>query len=237
MDFGKGVKAVLIGTPNEIQDELLQLGENMGASRWRIGDLALLLVEMVKQTKLKDASGNLVGAAHVYFAVSIMVKGEIKPRTVEYYASLADFYPPTLRSDYEPLPFSVFYYARTFGDKWRDVLDFAMEYVEEHGTIPTVGHLAKQFEAINEPPEPVLPPLSPVYYDPAAKFDGEYTSMPVETPVSGATAENGGLHGVVLQNAYQAVWRVASSLPAEKRERIRHLLDALFAELGLVVRA
>jgi hypothetical protein len=151
-------KNVIDATPEIVSNRLLQIAEFIGVSKWEIGDIANFLCSMVVDHKI-DAS-----KSDVYSAVSLMLKSELAPRTIMYYAMLADFYPFPIREKYEPLPYSHFNLARSFGaNKWEAVLNKAMQFLTDTGYPPTEHYLECAFSFwldkrtdnyVNETPAP-----------------------------------------------------------------------------------
>jgi hypothetical protein len=106
--------------PDETQDELEMIRSRHMLDYFRIGDIANRLVHESAK------AGMSVTADRVHKAVGRYC-GK-KPRTVRYYAENAIFFGPTTRNEYDMLPFSFFDFARTFGNQWKDVLDWAAEH-------------------------------------------------------------------------------------------------------------
>ena len=156
MDNNDLVREVLVKTPDEVQNLLLQLGENIGSQRWQIGDIT---------NDLREAFRDIPAVA-VYTAVAIMVKREVFPRTVAYYAMQAEFFTPEIREAYEPLPFSHFDAARMQGDRWRDFLDLSLGRLEKDGKIASRESLLIEF--LHDPAEESIPDWDnePGEYDP-----------------------------------------------------------------------
>lgn len=105
---------------DEDQAILIQIRDNLRRNYFLIGDIANKYVyESVKHDyamnvlDIYDEIGRIVGKAG---------------RTVRYYAEEAAFYTPSMREAYDILPFSFFVFARTMGDMWVTVLDYAMEH-------------------------------------------------------------------------------------------------------------
>jgi len=113
-----------ISVSNTISDEdqaiLIQIRDNIRDNYFMIGDVANKYIyqcvrndNMVYSQDIYDDIGKIVGKSG---------------RTVRYYAEEASFYSPKTRDQYDILPFSFFVFARTMGDIWKNVLDYAMEH-------------------------------------------------------------------------------------------------------------
>lgn len=219
MSIENEVKAILKATPSSVSDELLQIGEQIGYDRWRIGDITNHLISEVKKQKLRDEFGDPVSLQAVYVAVSIMAKREVAPRTIEYYSMLADFFPKEVRDQYEPLPFSHFNFARQHGDDWKKVLEAAAEHVELYGTIPSEGYLESMFD---EPPT-----------EPASGTDQEHAYIPITQPYTGMELQTVSVT-TLLKSALSALTSLRSLIdrvPNDRKGRILKLLEELSQEL------
>jgi len=102
---------------DDLQSELIQWREVFRAGQFRVGDIALQIIE--------DASfrGIVIPDSRVDGAVSRFCGKS--PRTVRYYRETAAFYPQEVRQEFDILPFSHFVFARTMGIRWREVLEFS----------------------------------------------------------------------------------------------------------------
>lgn len=105
---------------DEDQAILIQIRDNLRRNYFLIGDIANKYVyESVKHDyamnvlDIYEEIGRIVGKAG---------------RTVRYYAEEAAFYTPSMREAYDILPFSFFVFARTLGDDWVHILEYAMEH-------------------------------------------------------------------------------------------------------------
>ena len=105
--------------PDEIQNLLIYWRDKIKDGYFQIGDVANDMILRaafdgcsVKRDKVYSAVGRFCGKSG---------------RTVRYYAETAAFYPKKVREEYEMLPFGHFVFARTLGEKWTEVLDYAAE--------------------------------------------------------------------------------------------------------------
>lgn len=104
--------------PDEYQNKLLYLRDLITDAEFTTGDIA-------NDLALRSAEKGLsVTNSEVYAAVGRFV-GKAG-RTIRYYAETARFFDVGVREKYEMLPFSFFAFAKTAGDRWVDVLDYAM---------------------------------------------------------------------------------------------------------------
>ncbi len=131
---------------DELQMELLDLRDNIRNNSFRIGDIA------VKVMNEAEKNGLNVSQTMVWSAVGSFVG--YSARTIRYYAETALFYPNNIRDKYDILPFSHFVYARYKGERWEEVLEYALDN-------PGISEAALDYwyrtvllgEAITEPPE------------------------------------------------------------------------------------
>lgn len=104
--------------PDDLQMELLDLRDNIRNNSFKVGDIAWKVMQGSLERGLN------VSQSMVWAAVGSFVG--YSSRTIRYFAETASFYPKSIRDKYDILPFSHFVYARYKGDKWQDVLDYAM---------------------------------------------------------------------------------------------------------------
>lgn len=121
--FDQDVRIVFISdadlVPDEYQTRLITLLHVASSAAFEIGDIA---VELCKKNL---ESGLVVTDSRVYEAVGRFC-GKAG-RTVRYYAEAAAFYDRSVRSEFDMLPFAHFVVARQFGERWREVLEYAAE--------------------------------------------------------------------------------------------------------------
>lgn len=131
MDDRTDVQEIIYATPENLRTMLAQAGDDLDRLKWVIGDAACLLRALVKEHSL-DAT-----VASVYIAVSIMSGRAVSPRTVEYYAINAQFYPPPVRDEYSILRMCHFNLARLYDDRWQDILNLAMAKFRANNSVPS----------------------------------------------------------------------------------------------------
>lgn len=125
-----GVARLLKACPDDLSNQLLQVGEDIGTNRWKIGDLCHVI--MLLRDRLNIQGGEYVSAQDVYIAVSIMAKREVSARTVAYYYLNSRFFVQEIREVYDVLPFHHFDIARQYGD-WRKALELSMGFLADNG--------------------------------------------------------------------------------------------------------
>lgn len=123
--------------PEDVQNRLMALDDTMTRAYFEIGDIANELIQYAPQ--FAQDTHKVVTEQDVFNAVGLYCHRS--GRTVRYYAETAEFYTADVRSEFDILPFSHFVVARSFGLRWRDVLEFARDN-------PAMGEdrLRQQFE-------------------------------------------------------------------------------------------
>lgn len=124
------------------QSELASIRTMLKWSYFRIGDIAL---KYVQGNARKNALR--VPADRIYEAIGYFVGRTA--RTVRYYAENAAFFPEDVRDTYKVLPFSYFDLSRTFGDQWREVLEYATENINM--SYDSIEYNCRQAFMHNEP--------------------------------------------------------------------------------------
>lgn len=126
--------------PDQYQHRLMAIDFAFTVGFFEMGDIAndcLEAAAMAVKTKRIVINQNDVFAAVGYFC-------RRSARTVRYYAETCRFYPREVRKEFEDLSFSYFVLARKFGERWRDVLEFAQENI--HMNVDQVGNFFSQRE-------------------------------------------------------------------------------------------
>lgn len=151
---------------DDLQMELLDLRDNIRNNSFRIGDIAMRV--------LNDAERNGLNVTQTYVWAAVGSFVGYSARTIRYYAETADFFSKEVREKYDILPFSHFVYARYKGNKWEAVLEYAFEHpgISEAGLdywyrtevlgeaisqLEEVAHREEQ-EAVKPEPKPVVQP-------------------------------------------------------------------------------
>lgn len=102
---------------DELQSELIQWRDVFRAGQFRIGDIALEIIEKASERGITIPDYRVDEAVSRFCGKS--------PRTVRYYRETSAYYPQEIRQEFEVLPFSHFVFARTLGNRWREVLEFS----------------------------------------------------------------------------------------------------------------
>lgn len=113
--------------PELYQNRLLHWRDIFKMGYFDIGDTALLLSERAAGQGYKVSEGQVYAAVGRFCGKS--------GRTIRYYAEQAAFYSVLTRERYDMLPFSHFVFARSMGERWQEVLDYAAlkPYITEEG--------------------------------------------------------------------------------------------------------
>lgn len=109
--------------PEDVQNRLMAIDDTMTRAYFEIGDIANELIQYAPQVT-KDQH-KVITEQDVFNAVGVFCHRS--GRTVRYYAETAEFYAQDVRVEFDILPFSHFVVARSFGLRWRDVLEFARD--------------------------------------------------------------------------------------------------------------
>ncbi len=119
-------------SPNEIvEDEdqavLRAISERTTAFSFLLGDMVGKYLARAERQgfRVRHVNGRdtFVTQAQVCEALGSFCKRS--GRTMRYYYETARFYPQSVRDEFEMLDFSYFVVARSFRDRWREVLEFA----------------------------------------------------------------------------------------------------------------
>ena len=153
-----GVSLLYQAVPDEVQNEIIQIGENLSRDKWLIGDFANTIKGYVREQLLNCS------IMDVYLFVSQLLRDEFSARTIEYYSGLSAFFEPGIRAEFQVLSHSHFAYARQYGDDWLKVLNLAMDIMDQSmsGKVPSVAQLdyvlMQRGGVLNSlPPEPDVP--------------------------------------------------------------------------------
>ena len=123
------VNAILRVIPEEEIGIAISKGQRDSQEMWGWGDRSLLWI------KIALSSGIACTKDHVYTAHS-QVSG-IPKRTLRHYADHARFFDQETRDKYEPMPYAHFVVAKSFGDRWQEILESSADYLEKWGKYPT----------------------------------------------------------------------------------------------------
>lgn len=123
------MSAVLLS--DEVQARLIEIRHSMTVDSFSVGDIATEVIQhavkegfKVTQEDIFNLIGGFVGKTG---------------RTVRYYHETARFFDVPTRQEFAMLNFAHFVVARSFGDNWREVL----EYAADNLTVPASALAAK----------------------------------------------------------------------------------------------
>lgn len=126
--------------PETYFNELLYWRDNFDRGAWRVGDIANELYALsianrldIDKWRIHDIVAQVVGKSS---------------RSVRSYATVAAFYPESIRLEYGVLPFSHFAYAMSLKNEtgtpmFQGVLETSYEYMMSHGVPPSVDRLGE----------------------------------------------------------------------------------------------
>lgn len=103
--------------PEDYQNLLMYWRDTFRVGYFSLGDVANRLCAMAAKQAFRVTEARVFEAVGKFCGKS--------GRTVRYYAETAEFFSDEMRQEYEMLPFSHFVFARSMGDRWREVLDYA----------------------------------------------------------------------------------------------------------------
>lgn len=137
------------------EDRLTQAGATISKEQFAIGDICNEILEAITTIKsnitrdyavLNDAERQAfeTGIVDVYDLVA-GVSGKTR-RSIQNYHSVASMFGQETRDKYPALLYGHFLTAARMRDKWEQVLDTAVRYMDEHdGRLPTIGWLEIYF--------------------------------------------------------------------------------------------
>lgn len=134
--------------PQALLEELINIGETINQSYWRIGDITNEL------TLLALANHETFGKMEICAAIAEIIGKSA--RSVRYYASVSSFYQPTVREFYDTLPFSHFAFAMQYSGQtegvpiWQSILDKGMGSMEKYGVPISTDKLSAIFHKEQE---------------------------------------------------------------------------------------
>lgn len=105
--------------PDEIQARLIEIRQSMTVDCFAVGDIAEEISKHAAEQGFKVTQGDI----HNIIGSFIGKSG----RTVRYYHETARFFDVPTRTEFAILNFAHFVVARSFGDNWRDVLEYAAD--------------------------------------------------------------------------------------------------------------
>ena len=120
--------------PAELQDELIHIRDQHTDSAWMIGDICLMIKDLIDQEKK-----HYIGMMDIYSAVGSFAGKS--SRTIREYAMIAKFFPKEIREAYGILSINHFRKAHSVGTLWRVALEWCIEITEMTGRPATVDAL------------------------------------------------------------------------------------------------
>jgi hypothetical protein len=130
-----GVALLRTVLPDEFSSMLSRISSNWRKDKFAIGDIRNSLKAMVDERLLP------ICAPDIDDFLSECLNHEIEPRTVRYYAMIADAFSEPMRAEYSMLSHAHFACAHTFGSKAELVLDLARDREFVSGKVPSCDWL------------------------------------------------------------------------------------------------
>lgn len=121
-----GYSLLLDMIPDEMFIRCQARADAWSRDKWIIGDDTNFIKNMVNDNLIP------ISTFDIYECVAFMHNYEFTGRTVEYYARVAEFFKDDLRKKYEVLSFARFNLALQYGDRWQEILDLSLEYMDTH---------------------------------------------------------------------------------------------------------
>lgn len=123
--------------PQNLQNELLAIRDNLSQNFWDIGDIALMVCNYVDDNEMMVSRDFVWGAVGAFVGLSA--------RTIREYARVARFYDYEIRKKYDVLTFSHFAMAARYPDKCYEILDYAINETDSMNRPATVDKLESVF--------------------------------------------------------------------------------------------
>jgi hypothetical protein len=147
--------------PENLQSELITIGAADKMLKFRLGDIALEVIEYVHQNKLCKPDGERLNEYDICAAIGMFCGRD--GRTVREYKDISKKYPHELRQKYDDLSFSHFRIAVRSAEPIK-LLEWCMDQTETFGHPATASYMAKQHNLFGEPTDDFMddvrmPPL------------------------------------------------------------------------------
>jgi len=143
--------------PQDLQDRLIAIRDNLSQNFWDIGDIALMICNYADDNHIS------VSRDFIWSAVGSFVG--LAARTVRDYARVAKSFGYDERDKYDILTFSHFSVAARYPEKKNDILEYAIEEAEKTGKPASVDKLEVKFTFNDgegyQPPKPTYEAPSP----------------------------------------------------------------------------
>lgn len=127
--------------PDELIARIIQLGQVDTDVAWDYGKATIEVQAHLLSSGL-DAS--LLESSRLVCRIS----GETRSlQSIYRYAMVAKFYSDKNIDEYlvHPIPFSHFAYAMRYKEKWNEILDYCLSFIEEYGCPPSLAKLNEHF--------------------------------------------------------------------------------------------
>lgn len=122
--------------PDEFAERLCLIAPNWRKDKFAIGDIRNSLKAIVEERMLPVAVTDIDD-----FLAECLLQ-EVEPRTIRYYAMIADSFPEPTRAQYSYLPFTHFAFAHSLErDKWDEVLKLSRDRTQNSGKVPSLAWL------------------------------------------------------------------------------------------------
>ncbi len=141
---------------SDVQDRLAFLGRCTSDACQEVAYITIRISDKLDDMKAKATSGRLILTPEDFNALKetgymdvYRVVGELygkSSRRVREYVQIYRFFAPEVWTEFDVLPFSHFEFAMSFGEKWRIILDTAVQQMDRNnGRPPSVDWLAANF--------------------------------------------------------------------------------------------
>lgn len=125
--------------PDHLQAEFIQMSDDDLRSSFRTGDAVFEVYADNKARGLKISKGDVHRAIAAFRGKSA--------RRIREFATVAKFYPPSVREEYGILSFEHFTIAMRIGDKWQESLEWAISQTEILGRPATVDAMLANYQS------------------------------------------------------------------------------------------
>jgi hypothetical protein len=134
--------------PDPLQAELITIGAADKMLKFRLGDIALEVIEYVHLNKICKPDGDRLLEYEICQAVGAFCGRDA--RTVREYKDISKRYPHEIRQKYDDLSFSHFRIAVRSSEPIK-LLEWCMDQTETFGRPATATYMAKQHNLFGEP--------------------------------------------------------------------------------------
>lgn len=223
-----GIALLRTMLPEEFTEQLRLIATNWRKDKFAIGDIRNSLKAMVGERCLP------ITTADIDEFLSDCLNHDVEPRTVRYYAMVADAFPYSVRDEFSTLSFAHFAFAQSFGKEAKEVLFMAKDREETTGRVPSIDWLrAAHSGYIYEQQSGDFPTNMP-FEAPAPDVDLPPAPEPAPEPELEPVGWLNGLHRAVR---FSIDHIDAVPLQSEQRKRLLDLLaqvDSLLEQYIIV---